>query len=69
MSGHAEHGGGGDMATIALAKERIVPLGNLLVDAAVISIAGVLGFLFMFLRHVDPNITQSGKMDGGGHAH
>jgi hypothetical protein len=66
MSGH-EHDSGGNLTAIELAEERMSPIGTLISDAANVSVAGFLGILFMYLPHVDPTISQSGKMDGGGH--
>jgi hypothetical protein len=62
---HESHGGG-DLTVLEFARERIVALGNLIVDTFGIPICAIFGFLFMHLK-MDPIIAQSGKMDGGGH--
>jgi hypothetical protein len=69
MSGKESHVTGGNLTAIDLAEERIVPLGNLLVDAVGLPIDVIFGFLFKHFKSMDSSIAQSGKMDSGGHGH
>jgi hypothetical protein len=69
MSGHGHGGEGEPLHIVKVAIKQTTPITNTVVHAPMLPFEGLLGSIFMHLKHIDPGITPSGKSDEDDHHH